>query len=144
MPVIDLGVDYSSVEDMDKFDPMPNGTYEFSVASIEEKTSQKGRPMLKWTFRIPFDGSERKLSYFTVLPWQKDGEWDLSGMGMLVSVTKALGRPWTGQSLSTEDFLGLGGQMEVVQKPKQIKGPDGVYTDDPDGDVVNDIKKFVY
>ena len=144
MPVIDLGVDFTDVKDMDVFEPLPNGTYDFIVASVEPKKSAAGRPMIKWTFKVNHEGKEYKLFYNTVLPYFHDNEWDMGGVGMLVSTTKALGKPWTGQTLETEDYIGLSGACEVMQKPKQVKQPDGSYADDPNGAVVNDINKFVY
>jgi len=145
MPTIDLNVDYSDVQDEDVFKPLPPGTYQFTVQSIEQTTSKEGRPMLKWIYAIVHDGKNNKLSYYTVLPWLVNGQVDTGGVGMLVAATKAVGNPWTGQTLDTEDYLGLEGQMEITQKPKQIPGPAGKYIDDPDSDVmVNDIKRFVY
>lgn len=146
MPVIDLNVDFSDVQDEDVFQPLPPGTYSFRVQAIEQATSKAGRPMLKWTYAIVHEGKEHKLSYYTVLPWMVDGKIETGGVGMLVSATKAVGIPWTGQQLVTEDYLGAEGTMEVVQKPKQVKDPEtGKYVDDPDSDLkVNDIKKFVY
>ena len=69
---------------------------------------------------------------------------DLGGVGMLVGITKALGKPWTGQALDTDDYLSKTGTCVVVQKPKQIQQMDGTYANDPGGAVVNDIKNFVY
>lgn len=143
-PMIDLGVDFADVKDLDTFDPLPNGTYDFIVKSVEPKTAASGRPMLKWVFSVTHEGKPYQLFYHTVLPWYHDGEMDMNGVGMLVSTTKALGRPWTGQQLVTEEYLGLAGACEVVQKTKQTKQLDGSYADDPNGGVVNDIKRFVY
>ena len=145
MPVIDLNVDFTDVQDEDVFTPLPPGTYSFTVQSVEATTSKKGRPMLKWTYAIVHEAKEYKLSYYTVLPWMVDGQVDTGGVGMLVSATKAVGIPWTGQQLVTEDYLGAEGTMEVIQKNKQVPGPDGKYIDDPESDTkVNDIKRFVY
>ena len=144
MPVIDLGVDYSDVQDMDVFEPLPNGTYDFIVKSVEEKTAASGRPMLKWVFAVNHEGKDYQLFYNTVLPWYHDGELDMGGVAMLVGTTKALGKPWTGQQLNTEDYIGAAGAAEVYQKPKQVKQADGSYADDPSGQAVNDIRKFVY
>ena len=143
MPTIDLGVDFEDVKNEDQFEPLPNATYDFTVASCEPKTALSGRPMIKWTFDIIYEGRARKLFHNTVLPWTKDGELDVSGIGMLVAVCKALGRPWSGGQITTEDYLGLAGACEVYQKPKQVKDVTGQYVDDPEGGVVNDIKKFV-
>lgn len=143
MPTIDLGVDFSDVQNEDIFDPLPNGTYDFITTSAEPKNSAAGRPMIKWVFTVNHEAKDYKLFYNTVLPWEVDGEWVVSGVGMLVSVCKALGKPWSGKSLNLEDYLGLGGSCQVVQKPKQTKQMDGSYADDPSGQVVNDIGKFL-
>jgi len=144
MPTIELGVDFSDVQNEDTFEPLPNGTYDFITTSAEPKNSAAGRPMIKWVFTVNHEGKDYKFFYNTVLPWEVDGEWVVSGVGMLVSVCKALGVPWQGKSLNLEDYLGLGGVCQVVQKPKQVKGPDGVYADNTIGEVVNDISKFNY
>jgi len=144
MPVIELGVNFEDVKHLDEFEPVPNGDYQFIVAGVESKNSQAGRPMLKWTLNVTHDGKERKLFYNTVLPWVKDDGLDTGGLGMLVQITKALGKPWTGQALSTEDYIGLAGMCQVIQKPKQVKQLDGSYAVDPEGGVTNDIKKFIY
>lgn len=144
MPVIDLGVNFEDVKDLDVFEPLPEGTYEFIVGSVESKTAASGRPMLKWTLNINYEGKEHRLFMNTVLPWFHNGEMDAGGVFMLVGLTKALGRPWTGQQMVTEDYIGLPGVAEVVQKPKQVKQIDGSYADDPNAVPVNDIKKFIY
>jgi len=143
MPVVDLNVDFETIKDADVFEPLPDGTYEFMVASCEAKTAKSGRPMLKWTFRVLHEGKQHNLFYNTVLPYMNKGELDLGGVGMLVAVCKALGKPWTGSAINTDDYLGSTGMAEIYQKPKQSLQPDGTYADDPSGIRVNDIKKFV-
>lgn len=154
MPTIDLGVNYEDVKDEDQFAPMPNGTYEFTVAEVDVQASKSstppGRPMLKWTLKFPFENSERQLSTYTVLPWVVDEDQIVSGVGQLVAITKAIGQPWVGQKIVTEDYLGKKGKAVIKQKQSQMKDDDGnsptfgTYIDDPDGGLVNDIKKFVY
>ena len=146
MPEIDLGVNYDDVQDEDKFEAAPGGVYSFIVASIEPKTSAKGRPMLKWTLDFQHEGKTRKLFNNTVLPWlnPETGELDAGGVGMLVAQCKAVGLPWTGQKFVTEGYIGRGGSVEVVQKIRQVKDVTGNYVDDPDGQLVNEVKKFVY
>ena len=146
MPEIDLGVNYEDVQNEDKFEPAPVGVYPFTVASIEPKTSGKGRPMLKWTLEFQHDGKTKKLFNNTVLPWlnPETGELDAGGVGMLVSQCKAVGLPWPGQKFITEDYLNRGGSVSVGQQLRQMKDSTGNYGDDPDGDIVNVIKKFVY
>ena len=147
MPTIDIGVDFSDVQDMDKFPVIPNGTYPVTARNIDAKPSSKGRPMLTWWFDAIDEatGDKASIPYNTVLPWEKDGEIDVSGCGMLVQVCKALGLPWTGKKLNTEDYIGRSGMAEIIQQRKQTKDPDtGAYVDDPSGDKVNAIKKFIY
>uniref|UniRef100_A0A6M3LCV9 DUF669 domain-containing protein n=1 Tax=viral metagenome TaxID=1070528 RepID=A0A6M3LCV9_9ZZZZ len=146
MPVIDLGVNFEDVKDQDVFEPMPVGTYDFTVASVESKSSATGRPMLKWTLDVSHDGKARKLFNNTVLPWNnpQTGQLDIGGVGMLVAQCKAVGLPWSGGALSTEDYVGRGGQVKVSQKTKQVKSADGTYVDDPNGQIVNDIQGFEY
>jgi hypothetical protein len=146
MPEIDLGVDYTDVQDEDKFEAAPPGTYQFTVKGVEPKTASTGRPMLKWTLGFNHEGKEYKLFNNTVLPWNNPatGELDVGGVGMLVAQCKAVGLPWTGNKFKTEDYIGRGGTVEVVQKIRQVREASGSYVDDPNGDVVNDVGKFVY
>jgi hypothetical protein len=143
-PVIDLGVDFSDVQYLDVFEPFPNGTYEYEVTSLENQTSKAGRPMLKWVLRFEHEGRANNISFYTVLPWMKDGQMDLSGCFQLVGITKNLKKPWLGQSLATEDYIGLTGKAELVQKPGRSQDTStGEYVDDPNKPAQNDIKKFV-
>lgn len=153
MPVVDLGVDYEDVKNQDIMDPMPIGTYEFQVESVEEKAAATtGRPMLKWTLKV-INNEEyrnRKLFNNTVLAWidPKTGEQDSNVFG-LVAQCKAVGVPWTGKNLNTEDYVGRTGQVTVIQKKKQtlqINHKTGVeeYVNDDDAPLVNEIKRFIY
>jgi len=148
MPEIDLGVNYDDVQDEDKFTVAPGGAYPFIVASIEPKTSGKGRPMLKWTLDFQFEGKTLKIFNNTVLPWlnPETGDLDAGGVGMLVAQCKAVGLPWTGQKFVTEGYLGRGGTMNVIQQLRQVKDGSGNYIDDPDGEQVNALAKkaFIY
>lgn len=144
MPTIDLSVDFEDVKDADVFKPLPEGTYEFTVKDIEAKDSRAGRPMLVWNLEFTHKGKPYSLRYYSVLPWDKDGEVVTIGLGNLVSMCKAVGIPWTGGSLTTEDYLSATGMAQIVQKTKQELNPDtGEYEDtqDPDALPVNDIKK---
>jgi hypothetical protein len=147
MPVVDLGVDYTDVQNEDKFEPLPGGTYDFTIAAVESKQSAKGRPMIKWKLAVNHDGQRRVLFYNTVLPWDnpETGELDAGGVGMLVGLCKAVGKPWTGSSIDTDSYVGLGGTAEVVQKPGRSQDPaTGEWVEDPNADPQNDVKKFVY
>jgi len=147
MPTINLGVDFSDVENEDTFPVLPNGTYPFKTTKVEGANSKSsdppGRPMIKWTFTTVQDGIDFNNFHYTVLPWEVDGEWIASGVGMLVTVCKALGKPWTGKNLVTEDYLGVSGTYVLEQALRQKQAPDGSWVDDPNGAPVNVIKSFV-
>jgi len=148
MPVVDLYVDYTDVQDMDKFPIVPNGVYEFTVKGLEPKTAKSGRPMLLWTITVsdPETGQPVNVLNNTVLPWIPPGanEVDAGGVGMLVQSCKAVGMPWTGGKLATENYIGRSGKVELIQKPKQIQNEEGQYVNDPSGEKVNAIKRFIY
>lgn len=149
MPTIDLGVDFSSVKDMDKFPVLPAGSAQFYVEQIETvktgpNSKTPGRPMLNWTlvFAHPDTGQKCPLTWRTVLPWIPPGtqEIDVSGCGNLVAVCKATGKPWAGSQINTDEYLNVSGSANVVLKRRQIKQPDGTYADSADTtDNVNDF-----
>lgn len=150
MPEIDLGVDFSDVKDEDKYPVVPNGTYPFIVKGVESVRSQNtNRPMLKWKLEITDPQTQRPLviTHNTVLPWTPPGGTELvtSGVGMLVQICKAIGKPWTGKTIQTEEYLGQTGRVMIVQAVRNIKDPaTGQYIPDPDGDVRNEVSGFDY
>ena len=146
MPTINLGVNYDDVKDMDEFLVVPGGTYQYTVKSITEKTSQAGRPMLNWQLEVIDPVTTRPVTVFhtTVLPWMENGEMNVKGCGMLVAATKAVGLPWTGQSLNTEDYIGRSGSVALKVTKMQKKNAEGKYEDDPDGKERNEVEKFIY
>ena len=124
MPLIEVGVDFNAAEEATKIQPLPEGDYEFQIESAEivqcgENSKTPGRPMVKWTLRtINADDPQhnnRPLFYNTPLPWTnpQTGEFDDSALGFLVALTKAVGRPWNGTSLNTDEYIGLTGLMRV-------------------------------
>lgn len=125
MPIVDLGVDFDEVKDMDQFEVLDSGTYEFQVRNVDvtqtgETSKTPGRPMLKWELEIIGHptANGRRLFYNTVLPWvnpAKPGERDTSGCGLLVAIAKGVGKPWTGGQINTDEYLGLTGFVEVGQ-----------------------------
>ena len=154
MTTIDLGVNFEDVKDADKFPVLPNGTYQFTVAKIDLKASGPaskipGRPMLVWTLTFTHPESGQKVNIFhnSVLPWLPPGqsELDISGVGMLVGVCKAVGLPWAGAQIDPTAYLGRSGHAVVSQRTKQIKDPagTGLYVDDPNGAKNNNIDSFV-
>lgn len=146
MPTVNLGVNYDDVKELDEWVVVPGGTYQFTVASIEEKKSQTGRPMLNWRLEVIDPASTRAVSIFynTVLPWMENGEMNVKGCGMLVAVAKAVGLPWTGQSLDTENYIGRAGSVKLKVSRMQKKDATGKYVDDPEGRERNEVDKFVY
>ncbi len=149
MPVVDTCVNFDDIKDLDKGPPpFDSGTYKFQVESIEQKetgpdSKNPGRPMLLWWLGVIESPGlvGRRLPYNTVLPWMNPSappgeERDTSGCGLLVAVCKAVKKPWTGQQITTEDYIGLTGDMIVGQKPIGA-GP-------RQGEMANNITKFVY
>ncbi|MFA5132904.1 MAG: DUF669 domain-containing protein [Candidatus Paceibacterota bacterium] len=146
MPTINLGVDYEDVKSLDEWIVVPGGTYSFVVRGIDEKKSKTGRPMLNWRIEVTDPVSQRPVSVFynTVLPWMDNGELSVKGCGMLVSIAKAVGLPWTGKDLNTEDYIGRAGSVVLKVSKAQKDDGTGKYVDDPDGKVRNEVEKFVY
>jgi len=147
MPVINLAVNYDDIKDLDEFVVVPGGTYQFTVKNVTEKNSQAGRPMLNWQLEVIDPATARPVTVFhtTVLPWMHNGEMDVKGCGMLVSVAKAVGMPWTGQSLATEDYIGRSGSVMLKVTKIQRKDPaTNAYVDDPEGKERNEVEKFIY
>ena len=153
MPIVDLNVDYEDVKDADKFEVVPNASYDAVLKTAELGTSGQnskvpGRPQIKWTIGItsPDSGKEVTLFYYTSLPWIPPGatEIDLDGLGKLVALCKGVGQPWTGGQVDTDAYIGLAGTVDVVQKNKQEPGPDGRWVDVQPPEPRNEIKRFVY
>lgn len=149
MPEIDLGLEFGEVKDEDKFDPMPLATYEFQILSYEMRETQSGknagRPGISWVLAVinhsEFTG--RQVFYNTPLPWEKDGQRDISGIGFLVALAKAVKREWTGGKITPEEYVGLIGEVALKQKAKQELNPETQKYEDTD-EIINVVKKFVY
>lgn len=102
--------------------------------------------MLNWRLEVTDPQSLRPVSIFhtTVLPWMENGELSVKGCGMLVSIAKAVGLPWTGKDLNTEDYIGRSGNVVLKISKAQKADSTGNYVDDPDGKLRNEVEKFVY
>ena len=145
-PTIDLGVDFEAMKEATKFAVVPDGDYDFQITKGELKQSSAGRPMIKWTLQVanPDDGKPVNIFYNTVLPWRDSaGELDVSGCGMLVNLCQGVGNPWTGSSIDPDSYIGLGGRARVTQRRQQMQDENGKWVPDPDGDLMNDIKKIL-
>ena len=145
MPVIDLGVNFDDVKELDEWVVVPGGTYSYSVMAIDQKNTQKGRPMLVWRLQVTDPASSRPVSVFynTVLPFMENNEMNVKGCGMLVSVCKNLGLPWTGQSLNTEAYIGRSGNVKLKITKAAKKNAAGEYEEDPNGKERNEVEGFV-
>ena len=159
MPTINLGVNFDSIKDADKFPLLPIGPAQFFVQKIEQTASKSeknnGRPMLAWTlsFTHPEKGITIPLTYWTLLPWIRPGttEIDLSGCGNLVAICKATGKPWAGTDIDTDAYLGSTGTANIIQSKRRMKDPNDLtgqkWIEDPNSDPQNDFdrnKPFVY
>ena len=155
-PTIDLNVDYNDVKDSDKFPVVPGGTYAFVVKDIETTQAGSGRPMLNWQLTVTDPDTNKPINVFhrTVLPWIPPGQTslDVGGVFMLVGACKGVGLPWEGGKITTENYIGRGGQVKLKQVTKNVKNdgdiapdkPIGEYVPDPEGEQVNEVEKFIY
>lgn len=111
MPVVKVGAKYDQAKKDSEIKPIPDAVYKLRVENIEqtvtgEKAANPGRPMLVVHFvtvEAPVkEHNNRKLRYYMVLAH----EGLTTGLGNIVAFTKACGKPWDGDSLKTEDYLG--------------------------------------
>ena len=148
MPEIDLNVDFEDVKHADEFPVVPNGTYTFIVKNVDATDAKSsGRPMLKWTIAVPAPETGRDCNVFcnTVLPYKVNDELIVSGIFQLVSICKAVGMPWTGGKLITENYIGRSGRVIIKQVPAQSINPlTGEYEADLTKPPRNDVEKFLY
>lgn len=127
MPELDIGCDFDAAEKLSG--AIPEGDYKVQVSEVklgETGANSKipGTPKIDWEFTViehqEFAG--RKL--FMTTPVSPDGK----GLNYLVALTKALGKPWSGKSLNTENYVGLSCRARVIQ-------------DEYNGAINNKIKK---
>jgi len=146
MPTIDIGIDYEELKRLTAQQAVPNGKYPFTLKSMEPTQTSKGRPMFKCQLGIKDEnGGDHTLFYNALLPYMYNGQMDVTGCFTLVGLCGALGKPWTGGTIVTEDYVGRSGIADVVQKPKQVKDPSdpNKYIPDPEAPPVNEVKGFV-
>lgn len=138
-PLIEIGVDFEEAERESRPQPLPEGTYEFQIESGEivetgPESKTPGRPMIRWRLRV-INAEEpsynnRSLFYNTPLPWTNpQGEFDKSGLGLLVNLYKAVGLKWEGGAVNTDELVGQTGVMLVTQR-------------EVNGEIRNEIKKL--
>ena len=116
---IDLGIDFETAEKevAESRKPVAIGDYSIQVTDIKpgvggESSKNPGRPLLNWELSIighP-DYTGKKLFYNTSLPWADPSNGNrllTSGLNFLTDLTKALGHPWAGRAIQTEQYIGL-------------------------------------
>jgi hypothetical protein len=129
MAKINLGMDFNQAEGAvsEERKGVPTGTYRarcFKVEVTETGPNSKkpGRPMLVFNMELvasgEFDGKEFK--YWAVLPW---GDVQ-TGLGNLIDATTALGKPWEGNEIDTDDYLMKEAEINLEEKIS----PNGTFT----------------
>lgn len=111
MPEIEIGLDFNTAEESIR--PIPDGDYDVQCvdASLGEtgpNSKTPGTPKVDWMFEVINHSSHngRKLFMTTVI--------SQNGAGILASLTRAFGKPWTGTKLTTEDYIGCSCKAKVV------------------------------
>lgn len=69
--------DFTNVQG--SYDPIPAGTYECTLFSCKQKTSQNGNPMLEWAFTVEAGDYEGRR-VFTNTPLLPQTMWRLKNM----------------------------------------------------------------
>lgn len=107
MPLLDLGVSYNEAKvegDKQKL-RLTIGQYKLMCKEVALKKSSKDTPQAEWSFdvvdNVNPDFNGKQLKTWTPLPVNGN----LKGIGFLVDVTAALGKPWTGDKLNTDDYI---------------------------------------
>lgn len=141
MGVLNVGVDFGSAAaaaDQAR-NPAPAGVYDLRVAEIlltddhgQPLTTKKGKPQFIAVLEI-FNSSNaalngKKIKHWVMIPTNGD----LSAVGFLVDFTKAIGKPWSGSSINTDEFLN-----QVCRANVSINKPD------PSKSGFNNIESFI-
>ena len=105
MPTVELGSDFSVAEEESKKarEKLPADAYDLMCTACEVVESKKGTPQLRFSFEVQNnanpDFNGKKISHWCPLPHEGQAY-----LGFLVDVINALGKPWQGASLDTEDY----------------------------------------
>ena len=135
MVEINLGIEHGEAEEEAKeaMKTLPPGTYDLSCIGCKPgEYSKTKRPMLEFEFEV-VNSSEwngKKLRHTCPLPENGNN----SGIGFLTEVTRALGNPWTGASINTEDYIQRSCQANVINSDP---------SKDAQGRTFANIKSFV-
>lgn len=118
MTRVNMGVDFSAaqVEAEKQMAPIPDGTYELQVKEIKGGVTQMGIPRLGFTLELVNcenpDLNGKGVYYSSNLPHQGS----MKGVGFLVNLLSALGKPWTGQELDTDSLIGARCRANLVKQ----------------------------
>ena len=114
MALIDLNVDYSQALKDSAIDPLPVGNYEVQVDGFDMKATAAGRPMIAWTLSVINNPkyNNRKLFYNCPLPQGSE----TGGIGFLVALCEAVGKPWSGAGIDPAEYVGLRCIASVKQR----------------------------
>lgn len=92
--VFDFDATNVEVKSAGRFEPMPDGQYDFEITDATEKLSAKGFPQVVVTLTvidsIKYAGRTLKNHYVTFMP---DGK----GAGIAINFVKCIGEPWQGK-----------------------------------------------
>jgi len=112
MPQVNIGQTMTDTEEYIKKEnePVPAGPYTFRVVSVEVSTSKKQNPMLVWSLDIienpnP-DYNGKSVKHYAVLPGEGQTKVGFA-LKNLIDICKAVNKPYTGTSLTTEEYIGL-------------------------------------
>ena len=106
MPIIEVGETFSKGEEVSEKQrfKLPEEPFDLMCTVCQATTSSKGNPQVEFTLGTQGhtnpDFNGKKLMYWAPLPHDGNNR----GIGFLVDITKALGKPWDGSSLNTEDY----------------------------------------
>ncbi len=134
MVEINLGLSHeeANAESQEAMKTLPPGAYDLSCTGCKPDQYGSGRPCIQFEFEVvnhaEFNG--KKLRHSCPLPYQGSN----SGIGFLVDVTTAMGVPWTGASINTEDYVSRSCRANVINSDP---------SKDDQGRVFANIKSFV-
>ncbi len=140
----EMGISYNQAEEENTFTILPEAVHEVMVKDIKLTHASSGRPMLEWLFEVINNPEfkSRKIYERTVLPWHDGTEFITSGLFRITNLTAALGMPWEGEKLYTEDYMGKTCAIKVIHKPYAGKNLE-YYDENGIGNPMPEIKSFI-
>jgi hypothetical protein len=103
-------------------EPVPEGTYELQVKTIEAKDSSKGNPMLVVTFKILDSDYPNAfpVRHWFQLPYQgKDPDVDYQNRLELKRFLKSFSIPEQDGGFDTDDAIGQVGTVRLIQQTNE-------------------------